>query len=142
MVAARERDMSAGRAEWMLVPKACCLASGALAWTLHVVRELRVDPARMRANLDAVGPVLASVAVMLGLTARLGRDLAHEVVYEAAMAAHEGRGRFRDWLFADPRVAAALGGKELDALLDPAGYVGLAGAFVDRVVAEAARVKG
>lgn len=142
MVAAHERDMSAGRAEWVLVPEACCLASGALAWTLHVARGLRVDPARMRANLDAVGPVLASEAVMLGLTARLGRDLAHEVVYEAAMASHEGHGRFRDRLLADPRVAAALGGKAPDALLDPASYVGLAGAFVDRVVAEAARVKG
>ncbi len=111
------------------------LGLGVLPIAWHAARDAR-------ANLDAVGPVLASEAVMLGLTARLGRDLAHELVYEAAMAAHEGRGRFRDRLLADPRVAAALGGKELDALLDPAGYVGLAGAFVDRVVAEAARVKG
>jgi 3-carboxy-cis,cis-muconate cycloisomerase len=141
MVTVHERDMSAGRAEWVLVPEACCLVSGALAWTLYVVRGLRVDPARMRANLDAVGALLASEAVMLALAARLGRHVAHDVVYEAAMAAQEGGGSFRDRLRADPRVAGALGAEELQGLLDPAGYVGLAGAFVDRVVAEAARVK-
>jgi adenylosuccinate lyase len=35
----------------------------------------------------------------------------------------------------DHRVSAYLGPKELDALLDPARYTGLAGRFVDRVVA-------
>jgi hypothetical protein len=39
-------------------------------------------------------------------------------------------------------VANHLGPAELDRLLDPAGYTGLAGVFVDRVLAEARKVTG
>jgi adenylosuccinate lyase len=140
MVMVHERDASAGRAEWALVPEACCLAAAAEHWTLHIVRGLRVNPQRMRENLDRLGGLLLSEAVMLRLGEGLGRNAAHDVVYEAAMAAFEGRGRFRALLLKDARVAAHLSAAELDRLLDPAGYTGLAGVFVDRVVAEARKV--
>ncbi|HEU5321116.1 MAG TPA: adenylosuccinate lyase, partial [Methylomirabilota bacterium] len=67
----------------------------------------------------------------------MGRNAAHDVVYEAAMAAWDGKGSFRELLLADARVAAAIAPAELDALLDPARYTGLAGVFVDRLVARA-----
>jgi len=137
MVAAHERDMSVGRAEWALVPEAACLASAALHWSLVIGRGLRVDVVRMTENLDRLGGLLLSEPVMLRLGASVGRNTAHDLVYEAAMAAVEGRGRFRDLLLTDSRVAAALTPSELDALLDPAAYTGLAGVFVDRVVKEA-----
>jgi adenylosuccinate lyase len=140
MVMVHERDASAGRAEWALVPEACCLAAAAEHWTLHIVRGLRVNPQRMRENLDRLGGLLLSEAVMLRLGEGLGRNAAHDVVYEAAMAAFEGQGRFRDLLLKDARVAAHLGAAELDRLLDPAGYTGLAGVFVDRVLGEARKV--
>jgi adenylosuccinate lyase len=140
MVAAHERDMSVGRAEWALVPEASCLAGAALHWTLVVVRGLRVDVGRMTENLGRLGGLLLSEPVMLALGRTLGRDAAHEAVYDAAMAAFEGRGSFRARLLADPRVAAVLTPAELDALLDPRRYTGLAGRFVDRVVAEARRL--
>ena len=140
MVPAHERDMSAGRAEWALVPEACCLAAAQLTWALHIARGLRVNVKRMTENLDRLGGLLLSEAVMLKLGEALGRNAAHDLVYEAAMAAFEGKGRFRDLLLADERVATALAPAELDALLDPAAYTGLAARFVDRVVAHARAV--
>jgi adenylosuccinate lyase len=140
MVAAHERDMSVGRAEWLLVPEAACLAGAALHWTLVIARGLRVDVGRMTENLDRLGGLLLSEPIMLRLGGALGRNAAHDLVYEAAMAAFEGRGRFRDLLLADARVAAALTAAELDRLLDPAAYTGLAGSFVDAVVKEARRL--
>ena len=140
MVQAHERDASAGRAEWALVPEACCLAAASEHWTLHIVRGLRVDPGRMQENLNRLGGLLLSEAVMLRLGEVLGRNTAHDVVYEAAMAAYDGKGRFRDVLMEDIRVAAHLGPTELDRLLDPTGYTGLAGVFVDRMLAEARKV--
>jgi adenylosuccinate lyase len=142
MVPAHERDMSAGRAEWALVPEACCLAAAQLTWTLHIARGLRVNVERMTENLDRLGGLLLSEAVMLRLGEALGRNAAHDLVYEAAMAAFEGTGRFRELLLADERVASALAPAELDALLDPAAYTGLAGRFVDRVVAQARALAG
>lgn len=133
-VAAHERDMSVGRAEWVLVPEAACLAAAALHWSLVVARGLRVNVERMRENLGRLGGLLLSEAVMLRLGETLGRNAAHDLVYEAAMAAVEGKGSFRELLLADPRAAGALDAAELDRLLEPTAYTGLAGAFVDRVV--------
>lgn len=140
MVAAHERDQSVTRAEWALVPEACCLAAGALHWTVVIVRGLQVNVEKMTENLDRLGGLLLSEPVMLELGKAIGRQAAHDVVYEAAMAAAEGRGAFRDLLLADARVARALPAAELDRLLNPAAYTGLAGAFVDRVIEEARRL--
>ncbi len=142
MVAAHERDMSVGRAEWALVPEAACLAAAATHWTLVVARGMHVNIARMTENLGHLGGLLLSEPVMLRLGLRLGRNEAHDLVYEAAMAAFEGKGSFRDRLLGDPRISAVLSAAELDALLEPAAYTGLAGAFVDRVVAGARQALG
>jgi adenylosuccinate lyase len=79
---------------------------------------------------------------------RLVRDggFRREPVEHLAHLPGVGRGsgdpgrQFRDLLLDDRRVAAAMTPAELDALLDPAAYTGLAGAYVDRVVKDARRV--
>ena len=76
----------------------------------EVMRGLRLDPARMRRNLDLGGGLIMAEAVMLELGATIGRQHAHDVVYDAAQAAFvEGR-PFSAVLAADPRVT-----KHLDA---------------------------
>src|SRR5438876_1787025 len=53
----------------------------------EVMRGLRLDPARMRRNLDLGGGLIMAEAVMLQLGATIGRQHAHDVVYDAAQAA-------------------------------------------------------
>lgn len=91
----------------------------------------------MAKNLDLLRGMLGSEAVMLRLGESLGRQTAHDVVYEAAMAAYEKELPFRDRLLSDPRVAGRLAPEELDQLLEPARYLGQAREFVDEVVARA-----
>src|SRR5206468_597123 len=67
MVAAHERDMSVGRAEWVLVPEAACLAAATEHWSLVVARGLRVNVGRMKENLGRLGGLLLSEPVMLKL---------------------------------------------------------------------------
>ena len=90
-----------------------------------VTRELGLDPARMRRNLELGGGLIMAEAVMLQLGTPLGRQHAHDVVYDAAQAAFvEGRG-FAAVLAADPRVTAHLEHAAIDRLLDPVAYTGL-----------------
>jgi adenylosuccinate lyase len=56
-------------------------------------------------------------------------------VQRAAMAAWEGKGGFRDLLLAEPGVAEALRGPDLDAALDPARFVAGAGPVFERLEA-------
>jgi adenylosuccinate lyase len=103
-----------------------------------VTRELGLDPARMRRNLELGGGLIMAEAVMLQLGTTLGRQHAHDVVYDAAQAAFvEGRA-FAAVLAADPRVTAHLEGAAIDSLLDPVAYTGLC---ADMARAAAARAQ-
>jgi len=91
----------------------------------EVLRGLHVDAGRMRRNLDLGGGLIMAEAVMLELGRVLGRQHAHDVVYDAAQAAFvEGRS-FAAILAADPRVTAHLGAPSIAGLLDPVAYTGL-----------------
>lgn len=134
MVQEHERDMGAWQAEWEYIPRACILTASALAHSLRVARGLRVDTARMRANIDITGGLALSEVVMLELGRSIGRQEAHEVVYRIAMQVAEHGSSFRQALVDDPAVRAHLSPEQIDALLQPERYLGAAPACVDRVV--------
>jgi 3-carboxy-cis,cis-muconate cycloisomerase len=96
-----------------------------LARLVEVLKGLRLDPVRMRQNLDLGGGLIMAEAVMLDLGAAIGRQHAHDVVYDAAQAAFvEGR-PFGVLLVEDPRVTTHLDQKAIEKLLDPTVYTGL-----------------
>ncbi len=74
---------------------------------------------------------------MMRLAPHVGRTRAHDLVYDACMEAHAGGLPLRDRLLASAAIRRHLGEEEIDAALRPAGYLGLAAEFVDRVVAHA-----
>jgi 3-carboxy-cis,cis-muconate cycloisomerase len=122
-----ERGVGGWHSEWEALSGALAFAGGAAAAAADSVEGLEVDAARMQANLEASGGLVVAERVSFALTPRLGRGAAHELVAEAA-----GSESFRAALLADER--AGLDADELDALLDPAGYLGAAEALVDRAL--------
>jgi 3-carboxy-cis,cis-muconate cycloisomerase len=103
----------------------------------EVMRGLRLDPARMRRNLDLGGGLIMAEAVMLELGATIGRQHAHDVVYEAAQtAAVEGRS-FGELLGADARVTRHLDAAAIGRLLDPTAYTGLCAEMAREAAARA-----
>jgi len=122
-----ERGVGGWHAEWEALSGALAFTGGAIEAAADAVTGLDVDDERMRANLDASGGLVLAERVSFALSPRLGRSQAHEVVAEAARAPS-----FRDALAADARVG--LTQEELDALLDPIGYLGAAEALVDRAL--------
>ena len=105
--------------------RACVATGDMLARLVEVLNGLQLDPARMRKNLDLGGGLIMAEAVMLDLGAAIGRQHAHDVVYDAAQAAFvEGRA-FGTGLAEDPRVTAYLHSKAIEKLLDPTAYTGL-----------------
>ena len=69
---------------------------------------------------------------MLELGKQIGRQRAHDAVYEAAQASATQSRSFRDTLAEDPHVSAGLSAAQVDALLDPARYTGLCREFAER----------
>jgi adenylosuccinate lyase len=105
--------------------RACIATGDMLSRLVEIFRGLKLDPARMRANLDLGGGLIMAEAVMLDLGQAIGRQHAHDVVYDAAMEAATAQKSFGDLLAADQRVTTHLAKAEIDKLLDPTAYTGL-----------------
>lgn len=129
-----ERDWSSFQMEWEYLPELCVMAHGALEISNRVLSELRVYPDVMRRNLDITDGLLLSERVMLTLGEFIGRHNAHDLVYEAAMHAYENKLPFADILKSDKRITQYLSSSQIDNMLDPVQYTGLASAYVDRVL--------
>jgi 3-carboxy-cis,cis-muconate cycloisomerase len=121
-----ERDMGPWAAEWLAVPQAFILTGGLLDKLVFVLEGLEVNEKRMRANLDLTEGQIMAEAVMMALGRSLGHEPAHAFVQAASrLAASEGR-PLRAVLLETPEVAELLSPTELEHLLDPASYLGLA----------------
>ena len=133
---AHERDMSIWAVEWLAIPQALILAGGILDKLAHVLEGLQADPERMRANLELTGGQIMAEAVMMALARSLGHERSHEIVTRATRQATAEGQDLGSVLADDPEAAAHLTPEELERLLDPSRYLGLAGAAVDAVVRE------
>ncbi len=129
-----ERAAGAWHPEWAPLADLLRTVGSAAAWTADCLGSLRVDPDRMRRNLDAAG---GAEAVAGALAADLGRAAAHDLVTGAFAAA---RAQGRDpaaVLLEQEQVAARLSADEVGALLRP--DPGAAGVLVDRALAHVRR---
>jgi 3-carboxy-cis,cis-muconate cycloisomerase len=135
MVQEHERGLGDWHAEWETLPEICCLAAGALAQLVQVLDGIELDPARMAGNLEATRGLVLAEAVTMALGAKIGRLPAHHLVEDACRRAVSGQRHLRDVLGEDAEVSKHLSPQDLQRLLDPANYVGLAEALVDRALA-------
>jgi 3-carboxy-cis,cis-muconate cycloisomerase len=135
MVQEHERGLGNWHAEWETLPEICLLSAGALGHLVQVVEGLEIDEARMRHNLDTTHGLILAEAVSAALAAKIGRESAHHLIESACRRAIEQKKSLRDALESDAMISAQLSASDLDRLLDPAGYLGVAGQFVDRVLA-------
>ena len=135
MVADHERSTGPWEIEWIVLPEAFCLLAGALKQARFVTSGLEVDVERMRANLDMTNGLVASEAVMMGLGRHIGREYAHDLVYDLCREAVRQNRPLLDLLAETPEISACLNRAELAKLCDPANYLGQAGVMVDRVLA-------
>ena len=129
-----ERATGPWHAEWIALPEAFMLTGGALHQAKFMLAGLIVDEARMRKNLDMTHGLIVAEAVMMGLAPHMGRNEAHDVVYDACRAVAEKGGSLADALAQVPEVTRHLDRKALDTLTDPSNYLGAATEMVDRVV--------
>ncbi|MFH0916857.1 MAG: adenylosuccinate lyase [bacterium] len=134
MVVDHERNLEHFLGEMDALERACTEMGELLTLAERVARGLTVNAPTMRRNLDLLKGLLLSESVMIELGSHLGKQTAHEIVYEDAMDAMRGEASFRDVLLADPRVNKYLGREEIEVLLDPERYVGLASQMARDVV--------
>ncbi|HEY4985852.1 MAG TPA: 3-carboxy-cis,cis-muconate cycloisomerase [Bradyrhizobium sp.] len=139
MVQDFERATGPWHAEWMAIPESFVLTAGALHQAKFALAGLIVDEKRMAVNLGISRGLIVAEAVMMGLAPMIGRQEAHDVVYDACRLANENGLTLADALVSDPRVSTRIDRATIDRLTAPDNYLGLAPGMVDRVLAASPR---
>ena len=134
MVEDHERATGPWEIEWIVLPEIFCLSAGLLSQTRFVLNGLEVDEKKMRANLDLTKGLIVSEAVMMGLGPYLGRQYAHDLVYDICRNVIATGRPLLDLLAENEEICKHLDRAALTKLCDPANYLGEAGAMVDRVL--------
>ncbi len=134
MAAAHERPAGLWHAEWHALPSLFGLASGALREARALAEGLVVHPDRMRANLDLTRGLLFADAAAARLSPHLGAKEAHALVERAA-------GRVRDGAESLETALAELTPHPVDDAFDLAPAIRAAGPWIERALAEAARIR-
>lgn len=135
-----ERATGPWHAEWIAIPASFILTAGALHQAKFALGGLIVDTDRMKSNLAISKGLIVAEAVMMGLAPIVGRQQAHDIVYEACRRANEQGATLADCLKMIPAVTAHFDSVTIERLTDPANYLGLAPQMVDRAIALSKRL--
>src|SRR3954447_3820840 len=129
-----ERATGPWHAEWLAIPESFVLTAGALNQAKFALAGLIVDEKQMARNLDLSRGLIVAEAVMMGLAPQIGRQQAHDVVYDACRVVNEKGGSLAEALSADPDVSGRIDQATINRLTDPGNYLGQAPQMVDQVL--------
>jgi adenylosuccinate lyase len=109
-----ERDISHSSVERIILPDSTILIDYLLAKTTWLIAGLRVDPARMRRNVELTHGLIFSGQLLLDLAAAgMLREDAYRLVQGLAMTAWENEGNFRADVGAEPLIQQHLNSEAL-----------------------------
>jgi 3-carboxy-cis,cis-muconate cycloisomerase len=130
-----QRAAGAWHAEWEPLTALLRLTGSAASWGAELLSGLMVDTTRMAANLAATKGLPLAEHVASLLAGVLGGAQAHDLVAEAGARAVGAGLPLQDVLLAVPKLeerlsAAGITPEQIEAALEPAGYLGATDAFI------------
>lgn len=135
MVADFERASGPWHLEWVAVPESFVIAVGALSQTHFALSGLSVHSKQMLDNLHSTKGLIVAEAVMMGMAPHVGRQKAHDIVYEACRESIEKDLTLLECLLTKEDVTSKMTEEQLSKLCDPVNYLGAAPRMVEDVLA-------
>ena len=130
-----ERDGRSWKGEWLIIPESSMVTDKILALLQVLIPNLVVRKDNMLKNLAATNGMIFSEAVMLKLSEKIGKQSAHQRVYDCAMQVHETGKMFRKILEEDAVVSKWLNAHELDECFELERSAGHCSVMVERTIA-------
>ena len=126
MIVEHERDLEYSLGEWEALKELCLIMGKLLTHGENMAKNVTVNPARMKTNLNLLRGLMLSESIMLELGRNIGKQAAHEIIYDDATKAMREGIEFKQTLLEDTRVGQYLAEADIDRLLNPEKYTGLA----------------
>lgn len=130
-----ERDLTNSSSERVMIPHVMLIIDEMLDSTISVLKNLRVDPDRMRRNLEVTGGAIMSEAVMVALAMKgLKRHEAHDLLRRIKERSERAGRGFREEVLEDGVVLKYLTKEEVEGLLRPENYIGKSPELISRAL--------
>jgi adenylosuccinate lyase len=129
-----ERDYRAVRLEWAGLVDASLYSCGALDLLKKILKGLIVHPDRISRNLDTSACLISTEALMFLIGDKIGKQAAHQLLYEISMEAHNSGELLSKLLSKHPLVKGSFTESEIMEAINPAAHIGSAVEQADRIV--------
>lgn len=124
MICEHERDCRIWRLDLHNLPENTILTGKMLDAMIKINEGLQVYEDNIARNLDMLGGLILSEAVMFYLSDKLGKQTAHHLLHDITMPAKDDKRTFRQRLLDTPEIAKVLSPAQLEELLDYSKYLG------------------
>ncbi|WP_062269229.1 class-II fumarase/aspartase family protein [Endozoicomonas arenosclerae] len=121
--------------EWSILPESFMVTSAALQRASGLFDKLIVNEDKMLENFSDSKNYVMSEALMNKLAAKVGRGKAYSLVKHAIRSSSDSHG-LKDIIENTPEIKQLLTEQEIQAVLDPANYIGSSEQLVENAVAE------
>ncbi len=136
-----ERDYRAVRLEWVALTEASIFSCAAVKLSKSILGGLHINKTRIQENLDRFAVLISTEALMFLLGEKIGKQSAHAIIYEASVtAAAPDQKELLTRLMASPEISRHFTRADLEEAINPGRHIGLSGAIIDRVLAEADKI--
>lgn len=120
--------------EWVAIPESFVIVCGALHQTNFALYGLVVNVDSMLTNLNSTKGLVVGKAIMMALVGFVGRQVAHDIVYDACKSSIETGKSLSEILQSRPDFKAHLEDEKICELCDPSKYLGACRIMVNDVV--------
>ncbi len=135
MTQEHERAVGGWQAEWVALPNLFRYTSSAVEHVRGMISGLKVDPARMSANLELTQGLIMAESLTMALAPHVGRPEAQHIVKTLSDRAVKSGMYLRQVVLEEEPVLRILSLEEIDRALDPGAYLGSTNVFIDHALA-------
>lgn len=126
-----ERDMTNSSTERIIIPQLMTLTDFILLEMKEILSGVTINEENVMKNLYLLDGRQCSENLLVKLTKSIGRQKAHTILRDLMKVEN-----FRSAVNNHPRISEIFTEKEIEEILDPQNYIGLAPEIVDRIVTE------
>ena len=134
MVLDHERATGQWHIEWNAIPNSFIIASSSFKSARFLLEGLEVSPENMKKNIDKTNGLIVAEAVMMALAPHIGRQVAHDIVYDCCRQTIKNNIRFVDSLLADKNISKIFNENDLLEIVNPSNYLGAAPAMANKLL--------
>jgi 3-carboxy-cis,cis-muconate cycloisomerase len=91
-----------------------------------LLEGLEISPENMKKNIDKTNGLIVAEAVMMALAPHIGRQFAHDIVYDCCRKTIKNKISFVDALLLEKQISDVFSKADLLKIVDPSNYLGAA----------------